>query len=190
MTALGRSVLLVLLACAAPCAAVEASFSANELRGASMKDRLHGIETTLKDGSEGARRHSLSVTEAFRGTDDWAAATETYYSRKGELLARAAKLEKALEAVVARNSPEDAESVEKALDEIYKKGDVLRSDYELYLKLPALAAGPQRPAAQAAMRLLGQTGDYRVSLAYLVNRTPTRPPFAALPPAVISTLPR
>jgi hypothetical protein len=36
------------------------------------------------------------------------------------------------------------------------------------------------------MRLLAQTGDYPVSLAYFLDKTPHRPPFAPLPPGVMA----
>lgn len=160
-------------------------FAANEVRAAREKDRLRGIQTTLKDGSEGARRLSLSVTEAFRNTEDWAPAAEAFFARKNELAARAAALEVRFDAAIARNAPERKEAVTKALEPVSRTAAVLYSDYEFYMKLPQLAAGPQRQAAQAAMRLLGQTGDYPVSLAYFLDKTPRRPPFAPLPPGVM-----
>lgn len=160
-------------------------FAANEVRSASLKDRLRRVRTALKDGTEGARRHSAAITEAFKGTDDWAPATESYYARKGDLVARAAALEVKLDAMIARNAPERSDEVTKALDDAHKTGDVLRSDYEFYMKLPKLADGPQRPAAQAAMRLLAQTGNYPVALAYYLDKTPNRPPFAPLPPGAM-----
>lgn len=177
---------LLLLGLAAPCRSQVSVFAANEVRAASLKDRLRGIMTTLKDGSEGARKHSTAVTDAFRDTDDWAPATEAYYARKNDLVARAAALEIKLDAEIARNSPERAEDLTKALEAINKFGAVLRSDYEFYMKLPQLAAGPQRHASQAAMRLLAQTGDYPVSFAYFLDKTPNRPPFAPLPPGVMA----
>ncbi len=161
-------------------------FAANEVRSASLKDRLRRVKTNLKDGTEAGRRLSVAITEAFKGTDDWAPATEAFYARKSDLVARAAALEVKLDAVVARNTPERADDVTKALEDACKAGDILRSDYEFYMKLPKLADGPQRLAAQAAMRLLAQTGDYAVSLAYFLDKTPNRPPFAPLPPGVMS----
>ena len=161
-------------------------FGANELRAVGVKDRLSRVEDTLKDGGEGARRHSTALIGAFKDAEDWAPAVEDYYARKNELIARAAALKAKLETAVARNSPECADDVTKALDDIFKKEAVLRSDYEFYMRLPRLADGPQRSYAQAAMRLLGQTGDYRVSLAFFLSRTPNRPPFAPLPPGVMA----
>lgn len=178
--------MLAALLCAAPASAQISAFAANEVRAAAVKDRLRGVQTTLKDGSEGAKKHSLAVAEAFKGTDDWAPAAEAYYSRKKELVARAAKLEVRLDVVVSRNAPERADDVTAALDPMVKLADVLRSDYEFYMKLPKLAQGPQRQAAQAAMRLLASTGDYPLSLAYFLDKTPTRPPFAPLPPGVMN----
>lgn len=174
---------LALLLGASPAFAQISVFAANEVRAAAAKDRLHGVQNTLKDGADGARRHSAAVTDAFKDADDWAPATEAYYARKGELLARAAALEAKLDAALGRNAPERAEDVAKALEAVCKKADVLRSDYEFYMKLPRLADGPRRQAAQAAMRLLGQTGDYPVSLAYYLDRTPRRPPSPRFPRA-------
>lgn len=182
----GAAVSLALLACASEGYAQVSVFAANEVRAASVKDRLRLIKATLKDGSEGARRHSTAITAAFKDTGDWATATEAYYARKVDLAARAAALEAKLDAAIARNAPERAEDAAKELDALFKFGDVLRSDYEFYMKLPGLADGPQRHAAQAAMRLLGQTGDYPVSLAYFLDKTPNRPPFAPLPPGVMA----
>lgn len=161
-------------------------FAANEIRAAGVKDHLWSIKATLKDGTEGTRRHSAAITDAFKETDDWAPSTEAYYARKSGLVERAAALEARLDAVISRNSPERAEDATRALDEICKKDAVLRSDYEFYMKLPRLADGPQRRAAQAAMRLLAQTGDYPVSFAYFLSKTPNRPPFAPLPPGVMA----
>lgn len=175
-----------MLASAVPGRAQVSIFAANELRVATVKDRLRVVRTTLKDGTEGARKLSTAITDAFKGETDWAPATEEYYARKGDLAARAAALDGKLDAVIASNTPERAEDVTKTLEDIFKKADVLRSDYEFYMKLPKLAEGPQRKASQAAMRLLGHTGDYPVSLAYFLDKTPNRPPFAPLPPGVMS----
>jgi hypothetical protein len=174
-----------LFAAASPGFGEVSQFAANEVRAAREKDRLRDISTTLKSGGEGARRLSLAVTEAFRNTEDWAPAAETFFARKNELAARAAVLETQLDAAIARNAPERKEAVTKALDQVCRTANVLYSDYEFYMRLPKLAAGPQRQAAQAAMRLLGQTGDYPVSLAYFLDKTPRRPPFAPLPPGVM-----
>jgi len=177
---------LALLAASAPCFAAVSGFAANEVRTAGVKDRLRNIKTTLKDGTEGAKRHSTAITAAFKDTGDWAVATEAYYARKSDLVARAEALESRFDDLISRNAPERAEELGKALDEACKHEAVLRSDYEFYMKLPGLAEGPQRHAAQAAMRLLGSTGDYPVSLAYFLDKTPNRPPFAPLPPGVMS----
>lgn len=176
----------ILFFAAAPAFSQVSEFAANELRTVGVKDRLRLVKDTLKDGGESARRLSIAITEAFKDTADWAPATEAYYARKGDLAARAAALETKLDAVINRNSPERAEDTEKALNAFCKYEAVLRSDYEFYMKLPKLAAGPQRLAAQAAMRLLAQTGDYPVSLAYFLDKTPNRPPFAPLPPGVMA----
>lgn len=177
---------LPLLCAAAPGSAQVSGFAANEARALSAKDGLRGIRTTLKEGSPGALRHSAAISAAFKDTDYWAPAVETYYALKTDLVARAAALEAKLDAAIARNAPERAKDTTKALDELGKKVDVLRSDYEFYMKLPRLAAGPQRRAAQAAMCLLAQTGDYPVTLAYFLDKTPHRPPFSPLPPGVMS----
>lgn len=179
--------LAALLACAHASFAEEASvFASNEMRAAGVKDRLRHVKATLKDGGDGARGLSTAVAEAFKDAPDWAVATEAYYARKGDLAARAAALEARFDAVIGRNTPEKADDTAKALDEICKLENTLRSDFEFYLKLPKLAGGPQRRAAQAAMRLLGKTGDYPVSLAYFLDKTPNRPPFAPLPPGVMA----
>jgi hypothetical protein len=180
------SLALALLGSSAPCSADQSVFAANEVRTANVKDRLRGIKAALKDGSEGAKRHSAAITEAFKDTGDWAVATEAYYARKGDLVARATALEARFDDLISRNAPERAEKVSKSLEEAGKHEAVLRSDYEFYMKLPKLAEGPQRHAAQAAMRLLGSTGDYPVSLAYFLDKTPNRPPFAPLPPGVMA----
>ncbi len=161
-------------------------FATNELRVAGAKDRLRGMKTSLKDGTEDAKRHSSAITDAFKETDDWAPAVEAYYARKGALAARASALDAKLDAAIARNAPERAEEVSKELDALVKIADTLRSDYEFYMKLPRLAEGPHRHAAQAAMRLLAQTGDYPVAFAFYLNKTPHRPPFAPLPPGVMA----
>ncbi len=186
-----RSLWLTLFGFAASLAGVPARaqvsvFAANEVRVAGVKDRLRAVKTTLKDGSDGAKRHSTAITDAFKETDDWAAAVEAYYARKADLVARATALDAKLDAVITRNSPERADEVTKELDALAKFSDTLRSDYEFYMKLPKLADGPQRAAAQAAMRLLGSTGDYPVALAYFLDKTPHRPPFAPLPPGVMA----
>jgi len=182
----GGFLCLALLSCTSPAFAQISDFAANEVRAAGVKDRLHAVSFTLKDGSDGARKLSATITDAFKGTDDWAPATEAYYARRTELAARAAKLEGKLDAVISRNVPERSDDVTEALGAIVKSADGLRSDYEFYMKLPRLADGPQRQAAQAAMRLLGQTGDYPVAFAYFLSKTPNRPPFAPLPPGVMS----
>jgi hypothetical protein len=182
----GGVLCVTLLGRATPAFAQASIFSSNELRAVSVRDRLQNVTTTLRDGSAGARRHSEAVSAAFKGTRDWAPAAETYYARKGDLVARANALEAKLDAAIARNSSEHTEDVTKALDSLSKFVDVLRSDFEFYMKLPTLADGPQRRAAQSAMRLLGQTGDYPVSLAYFLDKTPNRAPYEPLPPGVMS----
>jgi hypothetical protein len=183
---LGLALLIfALFGAAAPGFGQVSLFAANEVRAAGMKDRFRNVQTTLRDGSEGARRHSAAITEAFKDADDWAPAAEDYYARKKDLIARAAALEGKLTSVIALNSPEGAQDVSAKLDDLGKTADILRSDYEFYMKLPGLAAGPQRRAAQAAMRLLGSTGNFPVSLAYFLDKTPHRPPFAPLPPGVM-----
>jgi hypothetical protein len=179
--------LLTLSLAAAPCSPAfgqVSAFAANEVRAASLKDRLRVVTGTLEEGTEGVRRHSRAVTDALEDADDWAPAVEAYYARRRELVARAAALGSRLDDAIARDSSD--EDMTKTLDELLKKGDVLRSDYEFYMALPRLAAGPRRKAAQAAMRLLGHTGDYPVSLAFFLDKTAHRPPFAPLPPGVMA----
>jgi hypothetical protein len=165
-------------------------FAGNEVRAAGMKDRLRDIKTSLKDGSEGARRLTAAITDAFKGADDWAPAVEDYYARKSGLAARAEALESKLDAALGLNSSDRSEESAKALDAVGGAADVLRADYEFYMKLPRLAEGPQRHAAQAAMRLLAATGDYPVALAFFIERTPRRPPFAPMAPGVTAIRPR
>lgn len=181
------ALLMALLGCAAPASAEISAFAANEVRSAGVKDRLRLVKATLKDGGDGAKKLSIAITEAYKETADWAKATEAYYARKGDLAARAAALETKFDKVIGRNTPEGAEETSMALDLICKHEATLRSDYEFYTRLPKLAADPpQRHAAQAAMRLLAQTGDYPVSLAYFLDKTPNRAPFAPLPPGVMA----
>jgi hypothetical protein len=183
------SFLAALIGClgaAAPARAQVSIFASNEVRAASVKDRLRTVRTTLKDGTQSAKLLSLAISDAFRETRDWAPAAEEYYARKNDLAARAAALDAKIDAVMARNAPERAEDTTKALEEVCGPADVLRSDYEFYMKLPLLAADGQRAAAQAAMRLLGHTGNYPVALAYFLDKTPRRPPYAPLPAGVMA----
>jgi hypothetical protein len=160
-----------------PAAAEISPFAANEVRVASVKDRLRGVSASLKDGTEGAKRHGAAVSEAFRDADDWAPAVEAYYARKRDLLARASALDETVDAEIVRNEPEREAQVTKALDALVRRADALRADYEFYMRLPKLAEGPHRRAAQAAMRLLAQTGDYPVTHAYYLDKIPRRRPF-------------
>jgi hypothetical protein len=178
--------LLALLVLAVPVRAQVTLFAENEFRGVETKDQLRAVQTTLATGSEGAKKHAAAVSEAFKGTDDWAPAVESYFELKGALIKRAAALEGRLNGVIAQNAPERAEAVKAKLDAVCKVADVLRSDYEFYMRLPELTKGPQRRAAQAAMRLLSQTKDYPVAFAYFLGNTPGRPPFAPLKPGVMS----
>lgn len=182
-----RAALLVtaLVGAALPARAEAPVFTANEMRAARTKDLLRGVQNEFKDGTPAAGRHSRAVTAAFKGTDDWAPAAEAYYARRTDLVERAAALEVEVDAAVVRNTPQRAGDVAASLDALDKRVSVLRSDYELYAGLPRLAVGPQRKAAQAAMRLLGQTGDYAVTLAYFLDKTPQRAPFAPLAPGVM-----
>lgn len=160
-------------------------FSVNELRTATAKDRLRAVRRELKDGSEGGKRHSAAVTAAFKGEADWAPATESYYSRKNDLVKRALALETEVDAAVKGNSPEKAPEVSEKLDEVLKRCDALRTDYEFYMALPRLAKGKEGPSARATMRLLSQTGDYHIALAYYLDKDPKRKPFDPLQPGVM-----
>jgi len=173
-----------------PARAQVSVFADNEVRAASVKDRLREVKVTLTEGTDGARRLTASVSQAFQGESDWATATEDFYSRKTDLLKRAADLDRGLTAALALNTPERAEDARKAIEAVSAKSDVLRGDFELYMKLPRLAAGPERRAAQSAMRLLSQTGKYPLTLAYFLDKTPGRPPFAPLSPSVTAVRPR
>lgn len=174
------------LASATPARAEVTMFTSNEMRAAGIKDRLRGVQASLKEGTPAAKRHSTAVTAAFKGTDDWAPAAEAFYARGADLIGRAAALETQVNEALLRNTPQRAAAVATTLDDIDKTARVLRSDHEFYVGLPRLAAGPQRAASQAAMRLLAQTGDYAVTLAYFLDKTPGRPPFAPLPPGVMA----
>jgi hypothetical protein len=192
--ALARLALLASLAALAPLAvparAQVSVFASNEVRAAAVKDRLREVKTTLNEGTDGARKLSLAVAQAFKGEADWANATEDFYGRKGDLLARADELERKLLAALAQNSPERADDARKAIDGIAAKADVLNSDFQFYLRLPQLAGGAERKAALSAMRLLSQTGKYPLTLAYYLDKTPHRPPFAPLPPGATTVRPR
>lgn len=183
----GAVISFALLGGAATGFAQVSAFGANEVRSASVKDHLNLVKAALRDGSESARRHSTAITSIFRYTPDWAPAAEAYYARRTDLIARAAALEARLDSAIARNSQERANETAKELDAICNTDATLRSDFELYMKLPYLGSGPvQRRAAQAAMRLLAQTGSYPVTLAYYLDRTPNRVPFAPLPPGIMA----
>lgn len=165
-------------------------FSSNEVRAEALKDRLRTYRTALKDGGEPARKLSADVAEAFKGTSDWATSTEAYYARKNGLLKRAAAVEARVDETISGNSPESAAAVSKTLDAVTKTADLLRSDFEFYEKLPRLAATDQRPAALAAMRVLGQTGDFPAALAYFQQKAPDRAPYAAMPAEAAASRPR
>lgn len=175
---------------AAPARAQVSVFADNEVRAASVKDRLREIKVTLTEGTDGARKLTGAVTRAFQGEADWASATEDFYARKTDLLKRAAELDRALSAALAQNSPERADDARKAVDEVSAECDVLRGDFEFYMRLPRLAAGPDRPAALSAMRLLAQTGKYPLTLAYYESKTPARAPFSPLSPGALAVRPR
>jgi len=186
-----RIAVLALLALpAVPARAQVSLFADNEVRAASVKDGLRELKVTLTEGTDGARRLTASVSEAFKGETDWAAATEDFYARKTDLLKRGADLDRALSAALAQNAPERAEDARKTIEDIAAKADVLRGDFEFYMKLPRLAGGSDRPAALSAMRLLSQTGKYPLTLAYFLNKTPGRAPFAPLSPAATAVRPR
>jgi hypothetical protein len=179
-----------LLGAAVPARAQVSIFASNEVRAAAVKDRLREVKLTLEDGTDGARRLSVAITLAFKGEDDWAPVTEDFYARKRDLVARSAELERKLIAAIAQNSPERADDARKALEEIAAASDVLRSDFEFYMKLPQLANGPERRAALSAMRLLAQTGKYPLTLAYYLDKTPHRAPFAPMAPGATAVRPR
>lgn len=182
--------LAVLASLAAPARAQVSVFAENEVRAASVKDRLREVKVTLTEGTDGARKLTAAVSQAFRGETDWAGATEDFYARKTDLLKRGAELDRALSSVLTQNSPERAEDVRKAIEGVSAKSDVLRADFEFYMRLPRLAAGSDRQAALSAMRLLSQTGKYPLTLAYYLNKTPGRAPFAPLSPGVTAVRPR
>ncbi|HXT00313.1 MAG TPA: hypothetical protein VN915_06535 [Elusimicrobiota bacterium] len=188
--ALLASAMTLSLLAAAPARAQVSLFADNEVRAASVKDRLREVRMTLAEGSDGARRLTSAVSQAFRGETDWAAATEDFYARKTDLLKRAAELDRALAAALSQNSPERADDVRKTVEDVAAKSDVLRGDFEFYMKLPRLAGGPERRAALSAMRLLAQTGKYPLTLAYYLDKTPQRPPFAPLSPGATAVRPR
>jgi hypothetical protein len=182
--------LAVMALSGSPARAQVSVFANNELRAASVKDRLREVKLTLGEGTDGARRLSAAVAQAFKGETDWAPATEDFYARKADLLGRADELERRLLAALAQNAPERADDVRKALDGLAAQSDVLRSDFQFYVRLPQLADGPERRAALSAMRLLAQTGKYPLTLAYYLDKTPQRAPFAPLPPGATTVRPR
>lgn len=174
----------------APAAAQSSIFTANEIRAADMKDHLRRIRETFKDGSAPNRKITAQITQALSGSDDWRKTAEAYYALSRGLVARAAALESQLDSRMAANTTDEADKVRRATEDILKKCEVLRSDYEFYSRLPVLATGPDGKVAQAAMRLLAQTGEYPVALAYYLNRARDAGPFAPLSPArTLSRLP-
>lgn len=155
-------------------------FTANEVRATKAKDYLRDIRATLKDGTEAGRKLTARTSDAFNDTPDWAKATENYYSLRRQLIARSGAIEARLDKNMAANTSLEAEKVRDLTDDLIKEAELLRSDYEFYVRLPALAAGPQRKAAQASMRLLSQTGKYPLALAYYLDKATDRRPFSPL----------
>jgi hypothetical protein len=160
-------------------------FGQTEMRAATVRDHLRSVRLTLREPSAANRALTARTVDAFKGEADWAAAAEAYYALRPALVSRAASLEARLDAALASNTLENDQSG-KAMERVQKEAEALRSDYELYLRLPLMAQGPQRAQAQATMRLLSQTGQYPVALAFLDSRMPNRMPFAPLPPAAIT----
>lgn len=166
------------------------AFTANEVRATTVKDQLRELRATLKDQNERGKKLTAATSEAFRETPDWGRAVESYYGLRKDLMARAADVESRIDKAMAANSTSQAEKVRDQTAEVLRQAELLRSDYELYARLPALAAGPQRKAAQASMRLLTQTGKYPMALAYYLDKSTDRRPFAPLtPPLTLVRLP-
>lgn len=172
-----------------PAPAQEPVFTSNEVRAAKLRDRLREARAAVADDTDAGKALTARTTEAFRGTDDWTKASESYYGLRRGLRARAAALEKELDAAMALNTSEQAEKAAKGVDAAAKKADVLLSDWEFYVRLPELADGPQRQVAQAAMRLLVQTKDYPMALAFYRSRTSDRRPFGPLSPPATAVRP-
>lgn len=168
---------------AAPAAAQTTMFTANEVRATAVKDRLREMRGTLKDGTPRGKALSAAVTAVFKGEDDWGPAVENYYALRKELLERAATVEARLDKAMTANTMEGAEGARDKAAAPLKDADILRSDYELYVGLPARAYGTDRKAALAAMRLLSQSGKYPMALAYFLSKAKDRRPFSPLTPA-------
>jgi hypothetical protein len=175
----------IVLSVAAPGYSQDSMFGSNEARAAAMKDHFREMRTTLQTESAANRLLTIQTKDAFRNTADWAPAAEAYYALRRALLARSNVLEAKLDAVMASNTSEKADAVNSAIEPLYKKADVLRTDYEFYVRLPVLAAGPQREAAQASMRLLSQTEEYPIAFAYFLSKTSLPKPFSPMPAALM-----
>jgi hypothetical protein len=175
------------LLCAA--AGSASPFSQNEIRVASVKDELRVVRTTLKRGSENRKAFGAAVSRAFEGEPGQAKDAEDYDTLAAELEERALAVERRLDAAIARNTPENAESVAEATEALTKVARTLRSDFELYTRLPGRALGEERPAALATMRFLSQTGSFPMALAYYRSRLPERRPFTPLPAGYLPSVP-
>lgn len=183
-----RLTLAALLAALAGAAAAS-PFTQNEIRAAAVKDELRVIRGTLKRGGENRKAFGAAVAKAFEGEPRGAQDAEDYDALAGELEERALAVERRLDAVLARNTPEAADSVAEASDALVRVSRGLRSDFELYTRLPGRAAGEERAAALATMRFLAQTGSFHMALAYYRSRLPERKPFTPLPAGYVPAPP-
>jgi hypothetical protein len=182
-----RSLAAALLLCAA--AAAASPFSQNEIRVAAVKDELRVVRTTLRRGSENRKAFGAAVSRAFDGEPSQAKDAEDYDTLAAELEERAHAIERRLDAAISRNTPENAENVAEATDALVKVARTLRSDFEMYTRLPGRALTEERPAALATMRFLSQTGSFPMALAYYRSRLPERKPFNPLPAGYLPATP-
>lgn len=170
-----RFAVLAVLACAALAAARAASqdWTRVELRVNSLRGAVRSVREVLSDGSPGARRLARRAAAAFAQEADAREAARAYDARRKDLLARADELDRELDQAAAGNIPGEETKAGVAAERAGRGVDLLRADFEFYSRLPLLS-GRDREAGQAAMRLLGETGEYPETRAFLTNRLSRR----------------
>jgi len=164
-----RGLLFVALACA-PSTSLAQNFSRAEIRAATVRDTVKKIRFELAD-AEFNKRLASQTQAAFRMSPDEVLAADSYTRRKSDLLARADALDFELDRALSDNNFGGEEKALRATEEARKKGEVLRADFEFYVRLPSLATKRAGQPARAAMRLLAQTGEFTVARTYLLDQT-------------------
>ncbi|MBI3548228.1 MAG: hypothetical protein HY078_04150 [Elusimicrobia bacterium] len=154
----------------APARAQLSAWSKSEIRAAGLRNRIKSVKDILREGSPASRRLHAQMTVAFKSASDRAAAINAYAARKHDLLARADALELELEKTLMTVTPDREEQAAAATEALRRKGETLRADFDLYVALPAAAIGTRGDLAQAAMRMLSQTGQYPVVRTYYEGR--------------------